>query len=673
MNNQLKDLKSIRSKFPENVILSYININSIRYKLGNLESLIGGIVDILCIAETKIDDSFPNSQFSLSAYKNPPYRLDISNKSGGLLTFVKKDIPSRRLSISLPNDIQILPVELNLRKSKWLLLSVYKPPKQKVAYFFEKLSECVAFFSTYDSIIVLGDMNLEPDSSEMSNFIQYHSLYNHMKEKTCWKSQEGTCIDLILSNRKHSLQNTGTLETGLSDHHALVYTMLKTTFQKLPAQKINYRKWKDFDVDLFNMELSENLMCVRDDFSTFNNIFIQLLNKHAPMKTKFLRGNNQPHLTKELRKSIMERSKLKNKANRTKNTEDWAAYKVQRNLVVKINRQAKKDFLASSLPNSKIFWKKVKSFLNSKGTTSFERILLVEDGEIVSNDGSIATIFNSFFNSITDNLNIPAIPSLKVLDTPDSVSIAITKYASHPSILRIKSMTDGFSKFEFETISRESIIREIENLNLKKSVSGEVPVKALKFAKFSCADVLTACFNHHVIDLSEFPNELKLADIIPVYKKDSAYDKENYRPISLLPVFAKVFEKIIVKQFNPFIEKWFSKHLCGFRKGHSTQHALLNMLRKWQKHLDTSGKIGAVLMDLSKAFDCLPHDLLIAKLAAYGVGKNALRLFSSYLRNREHRVRIGSTFSEFLRFQIGVPQGSVLGPILFNILSTIFC
>ena len=145
------------------------------------------------------------------------------------------------------DDVQILSIELNLRKSKWLLLSVYRPSKQGCKYFLDKLSECILYFSTFDSIIVIGDMNLEPDSPEMSNFIESHSFFNHMKQKTCWKSSRGSCIDLILSNKKHSLFNTGTLETGLSDHHSLVYSMLKTTFQKLPPQKISYRKWKNFD------------------------------------------------------------------------------------------------------------------------------------------------------------------------------------------------------------------------------------------------------------------------------------------------------------------------------------------------------------------------------------------------------------------------------------------
>ena len=144
-------------------------------------------------------------------------------------------------------------------------------------------------------------------------------------------------------------------------------------------------------------------------------------------------------------------------------------------------------------------------------------------------------------------------------------------------------------------------------------------------------------------------------------------DKSNYRPISLLPTISKVFERIMANQILPYIETFLSKFLCGFRKGHSTQHALLNMLRRWQHHLSKGNKVGALLMDLSKAFDCLSHELLIAKLEAYGFKSESLKLIHSYLFKRRHRVRISSIFSEWLTCSCGVPQGSILGPILFNI------
>ena len=195
------------------------------------------------------------------------------------------------------------------------------------------------------------------------------------------------------------------------------------------------------------------------------------------------------------------------------------------------------------------------------------------------------------------------------------VEIAIIKYKNHPSIKAITEKMERLGKptFNFKFTSHEETEKEVNNLIIKKaSRKSDISLKIIKENVDIISYFLYHKFNNS-LSCATFPTFMKYVDVIPIHEKDDKTDKENYRPISILPYLSKVYERLMYNQIYPFFGTLFSKFQCGFRKGFNVQHCLLAMIEKWRKTLDSGGETGAVFTDFSKAFDCIDHQLIDSK------------------------------------------------------------
>ena len=469
-------LKKLRLENINRLIIGHLNINSVRNKFDLLADMIRGNIDILLLTESKIDASFPKSQFLIQGYSEPQ-RLDRTSNGGGLLLYIRSDIPAKPLPL-ISNNIECLMTEIRISNKKWLLCGIYNPLKSQIKTFLSVFEENLCYYlSSYDNLLIFGDFNCGIDDEALNDFCGNFSLKSLIKSPTCFKNLERpTCIDLILTNKYRSFQNSNVIETGLSDFHLLTVTVLKSTFRKKPPKVIKYRDYRNYSYDHFRVHVNSelngiDLHAISND--SYVNLISNILNVHAPIKTKYVRANDQPFMNKDLRKEHMKRSRLRNRYRKMKTTENEMKYKKQRNLCANLLKRAKSSYFEklkpSSICDNKTFWKTVKPLFSEKILSS-DNITLIEDDEIISDDGEIANIFNSHFNDAVKNLNISFdYQSECIINSSEDPTInAIRKYKHHPSIVRIKEKFPYTSIFSFHETDLISVIKEIGNLKDSK-------------------------------------------------------------------------------------------------------------------------------------------------------------------------------------------------------------
>jgi hypothetical protein len=453
----------------------------------------------------------------------------------------------------------------------------------------------------------------------------------------------------------------------------MVVTSFKFNYNPGKPKVMYYRSYKNFDKNKFNSELKaafNESNC--SSYQIFEEKFIEILEKHAPLKSKTLRANDAPYMTRALRKAMMKRTELATKYGKTRSLNDYKHFRKHRNYVNRLYKRERKNYFNSldinDVHNVKKFWKVWKPLISDNYRTQ-NTITLVKGNNIISEDKEVAKEFKQQFSNAVKELNIDYDwqPTSEITGISDPIDKLIETYKDHPSIRKINEHIQTPNPIEFTEVSEESVLEFISKFDTSKATTFKnIPGKLLKEYAQTYYKSITKLVNKTVVT-TEFPEKLKLADLNPTFKKDSRNAAKNYRPISVLPYVSKLYERIFKEQIQTNVDSFLSPYLCGYRKGFSAQHALISMTEQWKKSVDNKGFAGAVLMDLSKAFDCLNHDLLLAKLNAYGFTKEALKTIQSYLKNRWQRVKIDNTFSDWFDLDLGVPQGSVLGPLLFNI------
>lgn len=516
------------------------------------------------------------------------------------------------------------------------------------------------------AIVILGDLNCNllhscPEANQLLDFITTFTLTQLVTKPTRITDASSSLIDVIMITDNSIVSSSDVLTCSISDHN-LVYVILTLRTPRVKPSYVTTRSFANHDAEQFCKDLALvpfHVMSVFDDFEdqvdTFNILFADILEAHAPIRRIKIKSKPNPYVTPEIRQLMKTRDKWHKKAIKTNDRFCWNAFKFFRQEVKRELRLAEKAHVQSEIIGSKgntnAIWKIINRCLPRKS-----KIL----PNINDNPTNLADKFNEYFTSVG------SLTAQKAYDLAMEYDFNSATTISPPATRKHDECPDDF---QFHAVTEQEVGKVIKGLSLNKAPGHDkITARVLKDSLPAILSVITSIMNNS-FSTSTFPKAWKMAEVVPVLKSGCFEDPCNNRPISLLPILSKVSEKLAHRQFVDYIttNKKLSEHQSGNRKFHSTETALLHVTDDFLMSIDKSEVSAVVLLDMHKAFDSVRHDILLQKLQQIGITSSSLEWFHSYLSGRSQSVRIVDAVSASLPLKYGVPQGSILGPVLFTI------
>ena len=657
------------SHFDSDLTLSILHINtrSLIHKLSNVQTLIDQCnveFSIIGLTETWLDD-VSDRMVSIPGYKfncvNRPNRI-----GGGVGCFVKNGIPFVcRNDLCRKNDIfDWMAIELVMTASKnSIIYVVYRPPNSNFEFFIDSLYASLISANLQNKhAYILGDFNinlLADDSRNIkSSFIDSlfnFSLFPLIKSPTRVTDYSATLIDNIFTNNITTIY-AALLCSDISDHFPICAFLDHSSKKQSPStsnkeRNLNTRNLNQLNVFFLNYDWSSILQSnnVDEAFAIFVDILINALNHFCPLRSRKSVRFKRPWFTSGLLISSKRKNNLYLKYLKNRNLVNKQSYIKYKNLFTKLCRASENKYINDQFiknqNNIKKTWNLIKTILpNSQSNFN---ISLRHNDELIHDREAVCNLFNQHFSSAQCSLS--------------SQYIASSVYKH--------SMPSTINSIFFDEVSESEVVFIVKQLNNKHS-SGHDEISNF-LLKQTISSLITPFT--HLINLSlsngKFPSILKITKVKPIFKKGDVSDIQNYRPISLVSVFSKIIEKLVENKLISFLNKsqFFSHCQYGFRANSSTELAILDLCHYVAGNMNNKYLTLGVFLDLSRAFDSIDHKILLSKLDHYGVRGVALKWFEAYLLNRSQYVCIDGVSSPNLSINKGVPQGSILGPLLFNI------